>query len=471
MDGSLDQLMRLLSNRGLEWLRQRIMALPDPCPVDHPDIGALALVGQVAPVLSGLRGRISPIEVIVLRRLTPELVRQGALRVLDGARDDAMVRLTLAGGLVAQTDPLWQLACEALADDLSLPLPHRLALCDDPTLLEQAEAVLTTPPTLITTDHVAAVAQLLMQLYHHGARRPRLSHPCAYTRIFDHLRVLASWAQGARCAESVAQIAFCLRLLDDDHPVADMISDLIQVQRPDGSFPVRLGFGTADQAFADAVQPTVHVAMALHMAAWKRWRGAAPVWLQPQPVQTAARQLADRIAAMDIPDALALHAATSLTCATRENWFPRLAPPRHASPVDLALLGRVCFRDPISARHLRGWLGLTRQGARPAGLEGPEAGWLAGRAVAIATPLPEALIRMWDRAASAGDVALFTNCARMGQHHTDGPASPAIRAMTRRLCVEALTQDPSLPQMLDSLDRLTLLSRLFEPEAKTAAAA
>ena len=471
MDGSLDQLMRLLSNRGLEWLRQRIMALPDPCPVDHPDIGALALVGQVAPVLSGLRGRISPIEVIVLRRLTPDLIRQGALRVLDGARDDAMVRLMLAGGLVAQTDPLWQLACEALADDPALPLPHRLALCDDPALLEQAEGVLTRPPALITPDHVAQVAQLLMQLYHHGARRPRLSHPRAYTLIFDHLRMLADWAQGAGCTGSVARIAFCLRLLDNDHPVADMMSDLIQVQRPDGSFPVRLGFGTADQAFADAVQPTVQVAMALHMAAWKRWRGPAPVWLQPHPVQTAARLLADRIAAMDISADMALSVATSLSRATGENWFARLAPPRHAAPDDLARLGRVCFRDPFSARHLRGWLGLTRQGARPTCVDDQEAAWLAGRTVAIATPLPDALVRMWDRAAVAGDVVSFIDCARVAQHHMDGPATPAIRAMTRHLCVAALTQDTSLPQMLESLYRLTLLSRLFEPEAKAAAAA
>ncbi|WP_197054741.1 hypothetical protein [Paracoccus sp. PAMC 22219] len=53
----------------------------------------------------------------------------------------------------------------------------------------------------------------------------------------------------------------------------------------------------------------------------------------------------------------------------------------------------------------------------------------------------------------------------------DGPATPAIRAMTRHLCVAALTQDAPLPQMLESLDRLTLLSRLFEPEAMAAAAA
>ncbi|WP_405406061.1 hypothetical protein [Paracoccus sp. Ld10] len=462
--------MRLLSNRGLEWLRQRIMALPDPCPVNHPDIGALALAGQIAPVLSGLRGRISPIEVIVLRRLTPELVRQGALRVLDGARDDAMIRLTLAGGLVAPTDPLWQLACEALADDPDIALAYRLALCDDVALLEQAETVLTTLPTRITSDHVANVSQLLMQLYRHGARRPRLSHPRAFTLIFDHLQALADWGRDARCTASVARMAFCLRLLDDDHPVGDMMSELIQAQRPDGSFPVKLGFGTADQTFSDAVQPTVQVAMALHMAAWKRWRGPAPIWLQPHPVQTVARELADRMAVMDIPADMALFVATSLTRATGENWLVRLKPSRHATPADLERLARACFRDPIAARHVRGWLGLTRQDTRLIGLASAEAAWLAGRTVAIASPLPDQLCQMWDRAAIAGNVEAFMECARIAQYHSDGPTTPAIRAMTRRLCVEAFTQGASLPRMLQMLDRLTQLSRLFEPEAKAAAA-
>lgn len=91
--------------------------------------------------------------------------------------------------------------------------------------------------------------------------------------------------------------------------------------------------------------------------------------------------------------------------------------------------------------------------------------------MAIATPLPDALVWIWDRAAMAGDMATFTDCARIAQHHMDSPASPAIRAMMRRLCVEALTQKAPLPRMLDNLNRLTLLSRLFEPETKAAAAA
>lgn len=471
MDGSLDQLMRLLSNRGLEWLRQRIMALPDPFPVDHPDLDALALVGQVAPVLSGLRGRISPLEVIVLRRLTPALVRQGAHLVLAGRRDVALVDLMLAGGLVAQTDPVWQLACEDLAEDGTLPLPARLALSDDPTLLTRAEAMLTTPPHGITPDHVATVAQLLTQLYHHGARRPRLSHARAFTQIFDHLRLLAEWAQAAGCTTSVARIAFCLRLLDADHPLADLVSDLIQVQRPDGSFPRRLGFGTADQTMAEGLQPTLNAAMALHMAAWKRWRGPAPVWLQPHPLQVAARQLAARIATLPIPEDQALHAATSLTRVTGENWFPRLSPPRQADASSLTHLARICFRDPVAAHHLRGWLDLPHAEPPQSGTAGVEAAWLTGRPVTITDTAPSALTALWERAARKGDESMFLDCARLALHHAEGPSSPAIRTMTRQMAAAALTLDAPLPQVLDALDRLTLLAQLFEPEQRTTAAA
>ena len=82
---------------------------------------------------------------------------------------------------------------------------------------------------------------------------------------------------------------------------------------------------------------------------------------------------------MDIPKAQALHAATSLTRATGENWFARLSPSRQAMPDDLTRLGRICFRDAVAARHLRAWLGLTRHGDRPSGLDGPEAAAVAAR--------------------------------------------------------------------------------------------
>lgn len=471
MDGSLDQLMRLLSNRGLEWLRQRIMALPEAMPVDHPDLGALALVGQAAPVLSGLRGRISPIEVIVARRLTPALVRAGAIRVLEGSRDPALAQLMLAGGLVACADPLWQMACEALAEDAALPLPQRLALCDDPALLAQAERLLTTPPTRITPEHVATVSQLLMQLYHHGARRPRLSQARAFTQIFDHLRGLADWAQGAGCTASVAQLAFCLRLVDADYPLAEMVSDLIQAQRPDGSFPARLGFGTADQTLAEAAGPTVMVAMALHMAAWRRWRGAAPIWLQPHPLRAAARLLAERLAAAPIPEPLALQAAASLTRATGRDWLARLQAPQGADPAQQAALARICFRDPVSARHVRRWLDLPRLSGAATTLEGVEAAWLSGAPVALSGPMPPALMLLWRRAAQAGDDAGFMACARMALHHADGVPCAAIRAHARRLAAQALTDIGPPEQDLVRLDRLILLAQLLEPEPAAAAAA
>lgn len=471
MDGSLDQLLRLLSNRGLEWLRRHIMAMPDPMPLDHPDLGALAMVGQVAPVLTGLRGRISPIEVIVTRRLTADLVRAGAVRVLEGARDDALVRLMLAGGLVARDEPLWQLACDALADDPALPLAQRLALSDDPSLSARAEAVLTAPPDHPSAEDVAIRCEVLMQLCHHGARRPRLSGPRVFAVVFDNLRTLSLWAQKRGCTASVARLAFCLRLLDPDHPVADMMADMMQAQRPDGSFPARLGFGTVDQALSDAVVPTLTVAMALHLGAWRRWRGAAPEWLQPRPLHGALRGLADQIAMRPVPADLALWAATSLTRAQGRDWFARLDAPRHAGPDRLAHLARLCFRDAVAAHHLRGWLRIGRGPGADPDPAATEAAWLRGDPVTIRPAPPAALLALWQRAAMACDPVAFLACARIARHHADAPLTPPIRAMARRMAVAAMQPATDPAEALERLDRLTLLAQLLEPEMPAAAAA
>lgn len=471
MDGSLDQLMRLLSNRGLEWLRQRIMALPDPMPPDHPDLAALAMIAQAAPVLSGLRGRASPLEVIVARRLTPDLVRAVAMAVLAGARGPGPVGLMLAGGLVARDDPLWHLACEDLAEDDTLPLPHRLILGNDPDLLARAERVVTTLPRRITPGHVTLVAQVLAQLYRHGAQRPVLSDARAFTRIFAHLTRLAEWAQGSGCTASVAQIAFCLRLLDPDHAVTDMVGDLIAVQRPDGSFPARLGFGRDDQTLSQGVHPTVQVAMALHMAAWGRWRGPAPVWLRPRPLHHAAQLMAARVAKAPLDPDQRLRAAALLTRATGRAWLARLDAPRRADPAQLADLARICFRDPTLAQHLRGWLGLCRNPRTAPGLAGPEAAWLSGTTVRL-TPAPPALTALWDRAAKAGYDATFLTCARMALHHADTRTTTAVRHRTRLLAARMLTDTDADPaRLLDRLDALTLLAHLIEPPDRAVAAA
>lgn len=470
MDGSLDQLMRLLSNRGLEWMRQRIMALPDPCPVDHPDLGALAMAGQVAPVLTGFRGRISPLEVIVQRRLTRDLVHQGAMRLLAGGARPDLLRLMLAGGLVARDDPAWQMACLTLAEDPTTPLPARLALSADPGLTALAEDLLTVIPPVVTRDHVTLVCQTLMQLFQHGAQRPRLSGARAFAAIFRHLTLLAEWAERMGCTASTARLAFCLRLLDGDHPLSDMMCDLIQTQRPDGSFPHRLTFGTTDQAFSDGVEPTLTVAMLLHMAAWKRWRGAAPVWLEPQPLRGALRLLAGRLAALSPDPALALHHATALARATGENRLARLGAPRMAGPEQIADLARICFRDPIAARHLRDWLALPRPPRSP-GIAGAEAAWLGGAPVAIRGPLPDALAAIWDRAARRGDRAGFLACARLALHHDDAVPGPAIRAMTRRIAAEALALPDDAPALIRAVTDLAMLAQLIEPRSQALAAA
>ena len=513
MSGSLDQLMRLLSNRGLEWLRQRIMALPDPCPPDHPELGALAMVAEAAPVLSGLRGRISPIEVIVARRLTPDLVRAGARRVLAGDRGPGLVRLMLAGGLVARHDPLWHLACEALADDDALPLAQRLALSDDPALMTAAEGVLTAPPARIDAGHVAAVCDLVMQIYRGGSCRPRLSHPRAYARVFDHLLVLADWAGRHRCTASRARTAFALRLLDPEHSIAETTAELIQAQRPDGAFPPRLGYGTADQPFAEAAEATVQVALALHMAAWRRWRGAPPVWLRPQPLRAGIQGLAARLAAVEGPEAGDLATALLLTRATGANWFPRMRPPRGAEADQLAHLARLGFRDPLALRHLRHWLDLPRAalggpapGATPvdpasldtalAGgplpgapapvtpapitpapitpgrtIAGIERACLGGAALRIDRPRPAALTALWDLAARRGDVPAYLDCAHLALHHAEAPATPAIRRMGRQIAAEAMGAPDDRPALSRALARLLLLAPLLEPEMPAAAAA
>nr|WP_111298688.1 hypothetical protein [Paracoccus saliphilus] len=478
MDGSLEQLMRLLSNRGLEWLRQKIMDLPDPCPVDHPGLGPLAMAAGCAPVLGGLRGRISPLEVIVLRRFRPLLLRQAAQRVVDGDRRPAILDLVVAGGLVARTDPVWQLACDTLAEDAEVPLELRLTLSDDPGLVSQAEALLTTPPSawMFTPCHVRRVATLVAALYRHGAARPRLSSARQFSAIFDHLKALAVWAQAAGCTLSVARIAFCLRLVDPDHDIADLVADLIQVQRPDGSFPPRLGFSTCDQTFADGVEATLLVVMALHLATYRRWRGPTPVWLRPQPLHAATAEIAAALEASAGDTPLDLHMAASLTRATGRDWLLRLGPT--PLPVDAAMmqcLARISFRDPSVARRLRAHLGLSseRNGTQDS-VAAVEMVWLRGGPVCLKGPMPAPLMTLWQRAAAADDRVTFRAMARIALHHQSDLPPQAIRQMARRMASTALadcTAGINARKLLEHLDDLILLTQLLEGEDLVAVAA
>lgn len=478
MDGSLDQLMRLLSNRGLEWLRQKIMDLPDPCPVDHPNLGPLALSAGCAPVLSGLRGRISPLEVIVQRRFKPPLLRQAAQRVLEGDRSREMLDLVLAGGLVARTDPVWQLACDTLAEDADLPLEVRLMLSDDPNLVVQAEVLLTTPPPawMMTPCHVRRVATLVAVLYRHGAARPKLSNARQFSAIFDHLKALAVWAQAAGCTPSVARIAFCLRLVDPDHDIADLVADLIQVQRPDGSFSPRLGFSTCDQGFGEGAESTLLVVMALHVAAYRCWRGPAPVWLKPQPLHSATAEIAATLAATAGDGPVDLHAAASLARATGRDWLRRVAHPLSpVAPAQLKSLARISFRDASLARRLRALLGLSPdRGGRQDSIAEVEMAWLRGSPVSLKGPMPAPLLALWQRAAAADDQGLFRALARIALHHQTDLPPPAVRQMARRMASAALADcaaGADAAVLLEHLDDAILLTQLLEGEGPVAVAA
>lgn len=478
MDGSLEQLMRLLSNRGLEWLRQKIMDLPDPCPADHPDLGALALAAGCAPVLGGLRGRISPLEVIVLRRFSPLLLRQAAFQVLEGDRSPAMLDLVLAGGMIDRTDPVWRLACDTLADDQGLPMELRLSLSDDPDLLSQAEALLTqTPPAwTFTPGHVRRVATSVAVLYRHGAARPRLSNARQFTAIFDHLKALAVWAQSARCTLSVARIAFCLRLIDPDHDIGDLVADLIQIQRPDGSFPPRLGFSTHDQAFSEGVEATLLTVMALHLAAYRRWRGPPPVWLRSQPLRAATAQIAAALQTVAGDAPVDLHAAVILTRATGRDWLGRRGSiPLPHEPAQMQTLARISFPDASVARQLRKLLGLSvdRAGAQN-NIAQVEMAWLRGSPVTLKGPLPAPLVALWQQAAVADDRVAFRALARIALHHQSAAPPPAIRQMARRMASAALAdcaRGADWRTLLHHLDDAILLTQLLEGEGPVAVAA
>lgn len=94
LDTSYDQMMHILSARGLEWVRRHVDALPDPLPAGHDAVAPLSQAARLAPVCSGLRGSVSPLEIFVRRRLDDRLVaevcdlirRKGAAEVRQQSR-------------------------------------------------------------------------------------------------------------------------------------------------------------------------------------------------------------------------------------------------------------------------------------------------------------------------------------------------------------------------------------------------
>lgn len=484
LDASYDQLMRLLSARGLEWFRQRVMDLPDPLPADHPDIAALALAGRMAPVLSGLRGHVSPLEDIVTRRLGLPLILAASARTLEGDSCPRLAGVVLAGGLLAADQPLWRLAMAALADDMSGAPADRLAAGAraDEALVAEAEAVICChgPVDAAGIDRLSGV---LMQLYAFGAARPQFSHPRIYGTAFARLLRCADWAGREGSIIAMAQTAYCLRLIDADHDIAPLIAEIIANQRPDGSFPAEASHCARDQDLLAGAWPTLMALAALNLAAWKRWRGPRPDAGRERPFSSCRDHVAAALApqfavwAQDATPAMRLTLAAVLTRASGENWFLRMGLRRVApSRAQLIGLSARLFGDPYAARHARQALNLQRHWPHDLeqGSPGDALRWLRGAPVALRLQGPFAPPDA--DSVGAGGCEAFDRSCQAALAGYPAAISPAWRASARhhaRLAIAAMDAPARLSpaEALEHLHRLCLIAHIVEGDSAMAAAA
>lgn len=473
MHQTVEQLAQLVSARAMDWLQRHILALPEPCGTGHPGLSGLATAARVAPILTGFRGRISPLEVIVRRRVSDDMIRQAARRYLDGARDYATLQLFQAGHFIIPHDPLWQLACRSMVDDGGIPLARRLSVGSKESLACVAEIALTRFYRDLNCDEITAYAQIVVQSFEFGTALPPLSDKRSTTRIYDTLRQMAEWAMQEGCTTSVAWTAFCLRLVNPDHDITKAIAKLMQFQRADGSFPLRLVACDKPQEFAEAAHPTLLALMALHSALYRRWRGPRPASVQGRPLHAIARNMAEKAAGQLGHNQPTLEQAVVLSRATGRDWIARLGlSHRILSPRQSIRLAGLCFRDPISARQLRNRISLHEiPGLNDIGQA--EVRWLEGKPIVISDPLPDALLATWKRAASADDTAAFLHCTRLAAHFHAGPLPGAIHQMAHRLAFAAtdVGPDATLEERMTHLERLNLMAQIFEPDEQLAAVA
>lgn len=478
--------MRLLASRSLGWLRQHVMDLPDPLPTDHPALAALPRIARLAPTLSGLRGCMSPLEDIVRRRFHPNLVLQAARAVLEDRASGPVRETVIAGGLVAGHDPVWQLASLALADDPATPLCDRLALSPHATagMIAEAEAVIGAPVPRDATseDRIDGFARLLMQLYRFGAVRPRFSRARIFGDAHAKATRFADWARRHGRVTAMAQMAVCLRLIDPDHDLSDLMAEVISSQRPDCSFPARTGFSTRDQDLGTGLEPTLMTLAALHLAGYGGWRGARLVATAPRPLARCR----DLLAAVTAPMAeewagsasrgRALALAATMTRATGENWFHRCGLHQHSpGTAELRALARAVFGDVRAAGHARSTLQLDRHW--PSDWRGDAAmRWLRGVAVVLKHG-DSGAIWSTSRPEDLGAVPhLFDRHCHEALACAPGPVDGPVRAVVWRHAYRAVSlceraDDLKPHEALAHLQRLCLIAQIFETDRPAAAAA
>lgn len=496
LDATYDHLLRLLANRGLAWLRDRIQSLPARLSPADPALLPLAMAARLAPVLSGLRGTPSPLEDIVGQRLDAALARRVAVLAWRNETDAERLAPLLAGcRAAAGGEPLWQLARQQLVAHPPRDLAERLELADspDPALIAEIEELLSRPLSNsdLTDSQIDLFYRTLTRLYCFGARRPRFISARIFGKAFENCLHISEWARTNKSLTAIAQMVTCLRLIDPDHDVSELLAEVIPCQRPDGSFPARCGWSDRPQDFGTGAAPTLAVVAALHLVTWRRWHSALPAPASTQPLhacrdQIAARVMERRAEAEAFPRSDRLIAAASISRATGRNGFALLGLQGHApGRADMRLLALRLSGFPEAIRHARRTLSLGAPlqdllslGPRPEDCPRLPAAlrWLQQPQVSQAGDLPGDLLRQWDRSAAGRDETGFLRHCELALQHRPARPTVRIRAMASYLAqreLRAFLARPRapLPELLHRLDRLSLLAPLFEPEARLAAAA
>lgn len=487
LDASYDRLLKMLASRGLEWLRQHVEALPDPLPSQHPAIPHLSTAAWIGQILSGLRGCKSPLQVIVARRLSPEILSSIARQIADHETNPSseVVEAILAAQAVLADDPRYQLARQILTDETPDALADRLRIECPPAedLLHQAEdfVVAPMPPEALSQAYLERFTMVLMRLYAFGARRPQFSHPRIYGQVFANCLSYVEWARKEQSLIATVQLAFCLRLIDPDYDIAPMLAEVIPYQRPDGSFPARSAYSTECQELDDGVWATLMTVAALHMATYRRWNGAdaAPAG---QPLHRC-RDMAAAIVAgradglRELSEPKRIKAAAALSCATGEDWFAMAGLSGHktAAPDALAVAPMV-FGSFTAARHARSCLDLGALTDLDIAAQAPHMqaalNWLRGQAVTLGTAADPALMQEWDKAAKAGDQAGFLACCARAITCQSIPSTPAIRVSACRIMLRDLAAiedaSESLQNQCARLARMSLIAWVFEGDGSRA---
>ncbi|MGP9803925.1 hypothetical protein [Paracoccus sp. NSM] len=456
MEQGLEQVMRLVGHRAIEWMRQHVMALPDPLPATHPDLGALAQAGVVGPILGALTGRPSPVEVLTRRRLPPDLPRRAALDHLAGL--PAPPALILAAPLIAPRDPACALALADLAEDPARGIALRL-LCGAAPPPEAERTLLAPLPPVIDRDYLSGRLALLLALWRQAGGLPRLS---SAARHQDLLAALHDWTRLAGemgDTQCLAQALCGLLLVDPQHEVAALLTRLLDLQGPDGGFPARLRRPDGPTPLAEGMGPTLSVLLAFQLT--RPNRRLAPLSPPVRPITGAmlalAAQMESRLQAPPPDPWSRLLGDVLVMRATGRNRLS--GAPVMPGRARLARLASIVFGDPVAALALRRHLAWRPVGPLPMA----ELAWLAGAPVRQTGQACDPAA--WDRATYRNDGRAFLALMAQARRHGAAPP-PGTLGFARRLAGAALaaTEAGNAPfsDLARALEQTILLAGAFD---------